>query len=36
MENKFKNKTLVHQVIEALWNPMEIDYAYDRYKTECL
>lgn len=32
MENKFKNKTLVHQVIEALWNPMDIDYVYDRYE----
>lgn len=32
METKFKNQTLVHQVIETLWNPMEIDYAYDRYK----
>lgn len=32
METKFKNQTLVRQVIEMLWNPMEIDYAYDRYK----
>lgn len=32
METKFKNNTLVHQVIESLWNPMEIEYTYDRYK----
>lgn len=32
METKFKNKTLVRQVIEELWYPMEIDYAYDRYE----
>lgn len=32
METKFKNKTLVRQVIEGLWNPMKIDYAYDRYE----
>lgn len=33
METKFKNKTLVRQVIESLWNPMEIDYTYDRYES---
>lgn len=32
METKFKNKTLVRQVIEVLWNPMEIDYTYNRYE----
>lgn len=32
METKFKNKTLVRQVIEVLWNPRKIDYAYDRYE----
>ena len=32
METKFKNKTLVYQIIESLWNPMKIEYAYDRYK----
>lgn len=32
METKFKNPILVRQAIEVLWNPMKIDYAYDRYK----
>ncbi len=32
METKFKNKTLVRQVIETSWNPMKIDYTYNRYE----
>lgn len=32
METKFKNQTLVRQVIESSWNPMKIDYTYNRYE----
>lgn len=32
METKFKNKTLVRQVIGAIWNPYRIDSAYKKYE----
>lgn len=32
METKFKNKTLVRQVIDTIWNPYRIAYACERYE----
>lgn len=32
METKFKNKKLVRQVIDAIWNPYRIDSAYKKYE----
>ena len=32
METKFKNKKLVRQVIDTIWNPYRIAYACERYE----
>ena len=33
METKFKNKKLVHQVIDVSWNPTKMVYAHERYES---